>query len=201
MGTIVLHFIHHFKKLLMKHRGQRWNQLTLPFMTLSEPGWEHNVRLAVWPSEKTKNRKEQTNSFSQWPCTVFSLQSFFLPLCKPQTVCLAGQIPDPSTYNTEQTWNIKKAIAEYGFCTSTLPTAVPNSAPTPPSMRTLREAPRIEFWEHWLFQYLFTFFSWDTHFPTGDMWRQDMNEEWEPNSCTLCVLQESTQVIQSGIYY
>lgn len=39
----------------------------------------------------------------------------------------------------------KKAIAEYGFCTSTLPNAVTNSAPSPPSMRTLREVARIEF--------------------------------------------------------
>lgn len=133
-------------------------------------------RVAVWLSEKTKNRKEQTNSFSQWPCTVFSLQSCFLPLCKPQTVCLAGQIPDPSTYNTEQTWNIKKAIAEYGFCTSTLPTAVPNSAPTPPSMRTLREATRIEFWEHWLFQ-LSVYFLFLGH-TLSQRWHVEAGHEW-----------------------
>lgn len=43
MGTIVLHFIHHFKKLLVKHRGQRWNQVTVPSVPLSKPGWEHRV--------------------------------------------------------------------------------------------------------------------------------------------------------------
>lgn len=43
MGTIVLHFIHHFKKLLMKPRGQRWNQVTALSMPLSKPGWEHRV--------------------------------------------------------------------------------------------------------------------------------------------------------------
>lgn len=93
---------------------------------------------------------------------------------KPCSSEVKFQIQASTALNKQGT--SKKTITEYGFCISTLQNAVSNSVQTLQSIRTLREVTRIKLWEHWLFQYLFTFFYWDTYFTTCDMWRKNVNE-------------------------
>lgn len=89
--------------------------------------------VAAWPWEKTKNRKQQSNSFSS-----MAWHSIFSPVLVTAPLQTSGHVPCRLNCRSKyiQHWinmDHQKAIAEYGSYTSTLPNAITDSAPPSPN--------------------------------------------------------------------